>query len=501
MKSVRIPRIWLGGLWLCAALAASGVDAQDLELLRNPTNSAISVPMGQGLDLVHAAEALGKSRYRLRIINRSQSVTVPEFGDGSLYTGYYGFGYGVSDALDLSLVVPFLMDSAGGLNKYGTGDPVLGIKLSRPPRALANMHTGFQLLLGLPLGYKGEHALDKIGGIRRFSSEALDLGLQFLMDVHFRPMSLYLNGGFFRPGNPNVVTQVVYGLGVEAGRRNRWVSMNAEYQARVAFAQQARASNIMKFGARIRLVRGVQLELGREIGFLDHPTDAMTTVGIRTHGYFSGGQRFESRYTLYEPPPPPRRLYDPRQVLKIAVLSFSGFEEYRAGERLVERIAHELAPHDSLEFIDLTRYKGVPRTGTLSGDEALDLAQKLGADVVISGEVADYSIRRFAGPTVPYLFELPTTEVNLSLRFHIRWFPDATRVQLEALTEEVSGRGVLRKRLRLLPADRRDITVGRLAGELEAVHDAALDDLVGNMLASLASQFSWVPPDFMYANN
>ena len=489
------------GLWLSLALGATHAHAQDLDLLRRPTNSAIGIPMGQGLDLVHSAEPLGKSRFRLRVLNRSHPVTVPEIGEGSLYTGHYGIAYGLSDALDVSLSVPFLMDSAGGLNKYGTGDPVVGIKLGRPPKPLATVHTGFQLLLGLPLGYKGEHALDKIGGIRRFSSEALDLGVQFLMDVHFKPLSLYFNGGFYRPGNPEVVTQLVYGLGVEAGRRSRWLSFNAEYQARVAFAQQARASNILKFGARIHLVRGVQLELSREIGFLDHPTDELTTFGIRTHGYLTGRQRFESRYSLYVPPPPPRRLYEPRQVLRIAVLNFSGFEEYRAGERVVARIRHELAPHDSLEYIDLARFKGIPKSGTLSPEETLDLARKVGADVVISGTVSDYSVQRFAGLTVPYVFELPESEVAVSLRYRIMWFAEAASADMESLMEEVSGQGVLRKRLRLLPADRRDITVGRLAGELEAVHDAALDDLVGNMLASLAAQFSWVPPDFMYATN
>ena len=133
--------------------------AQDMSLLRRPRNGAISAPMGQGLDLVHSAEPLGKGRFRLRVMNRSNSIVVPELGAGSVYSGGYGVGYGFSDGMELNFMVPFLLDSAGGLNKYGTGDPVLGIKLSRPGRLPANFYTGYQILLGLPLGFGGPHAM------------------------------------------------------------------------------------------------------------------------------------------------------------------------------------------------------------------------------------------------------------------------------------------------------------------------------------------------------
>ncbi|MFC1525509.1 hypothetical protein ACFL6X_01725 [Candidatus Latescibacterota bacterium] len=487
--------------WAIVLAFGAAAHGADLELLQLPTNSALTVPMGQGLDLIYSAEPLGKSRFRARALNRSHSIMIPELGDGSVYTGNYGFAYGMSNALDLSVSVPFLMDSAGGVNKYGTGDPVLGIKWSRPGKVPADMHTAFQVLLGLPLGYKGEHALDKVGGVRVFSSESLDTGFQFLMDMHFRPVSLYLNGGLFRSGNIAVESQMVYGLGAEFGRRHRWVSVNCEYQARVAFGAEATASNTLKIGARFNLLRGVQLEVNREFGFLDHPVGAITTIGIRTHGYLTGRRRLESRYALYQPPPRVKRVYEPEQVLRLAILNFDGFEEYQAGERLVEKIRTELAPHDSIEVVDLSIYREMPRTGTLSPKESVELARKLGVDVVVTGTVARYDVDRFAGPTVPRLFELPETEIKVALRYRIMWFADASRTDMESLTEDIEGRGVLRKRVRLLPADHRDITVGRSAAEVERVHQAALDDLVGNLLASLAEQFSWVPPEFEYANN
>tara|TARA_B100000809_G_scaffold245527_1_gene272579 strand:+ start:411 stop:785 length:375 start_codon:yes stop_codon:yes gene_type:complete len=77
--------------------------------------------------LIGSAEPLGKGRFRLRSLNRSHSVVVPELGEGSIYTGYYSTAYGFRPSLDVSMLIPFLIDSAGGFNKYGSGDPVLRI--------------------------------------------------------------------------------------------------------------------------------------------------------------------------------------------------------------------------------------------------------------------------------------------------------------------------------------------------------------------------------------
>lgn len=490
-------------LLLTACLAATGVvgaaHGQNLELLQMAKNSAITVPAGQGLDLIGSAEPLGKGRFRLRSLNRSHAVVVPELGDGSVYTGFYSIAYGMTPNLDLSLVVPFLNDSAGGFNKYGSGDPVLGIKYSKPSTIPSSHYTGFQLLIGLPFGYKGEHALDQVGGIRQFSSNAMDLGFQGLMDFHFRRVSLYVNGGMFRPGNPDVVTQMVYGFGLEAGRANRWLSVNAEYEARVAFGAQARAANVLKFGLRLNTFRGVEIELAREYGFLDHPSPSLTTFGVRTHGYLSGRRRFEPRFAIYKPVPPPKRIYEPDQVLRIAVVDFDGFEEYHAGRRLISKIRSRLASHDSIEVVDLSRYTGIKTRGALTPVESIDLARRIGVDVVVTGTVSDYEIDRFAGLRVPYLFELPETQVEVGLRYRVMWFSSVARTDMEAYTEQVVGRGNLRKRVRLLPADQRDITVSRSAAELARVHDAALDDVVTNLLASMAQNFSWIPPDFAYA--
>lgn len=476
------------------------VGGQELALLQLPTNSAITIPAGQGLDLIGSAEPLGKGRFRLRAQNRSASVIIPDLGNGSIYTGYYGLGYGFSDAMDVSLVVPFLMDGAGGLNKYGSGDPVLGIKWSRPGRIRAGTHTAFQLLLGLPLGYKGEHALDGIGGIRQFSSGGLDMGFNALLDVHFRRASVYLNGGLFRAGNVAVDTQLVYGLGVEVGRSSRWISFNAEYQARVAFAAQSRAANILKFGARVQMVRGIELEVNQEIGFLDHPIPSQFTFGLRTHGFLTPRRQFVARSAVYNPPPPPKRLYEPETVLRLAIVEFEGFEEYKAGQHIVERLRNELDPHDSLEVVDLTRYSGIPHRGALNPQQLVDIARKLGVDVIISGAVSNYEVDRFSGARVPFVFEVPETQVTVGLRYRVMWFSSPGKTEMEALSQQIEGEGHLRKRIRILPADPRDITVARSAAEIRQVHERALDDLVNNLLDNLAQHFSWVPPQFAYAD-
>ena len=59
------------------------------------------------------------------------------------------------------------------------------------------------------------------------------------------------------------------------------------------------------------------------------------------------------------------------------------------------------------------------------------------------------------------------------------------------------GAGRARKRVRLIPVDRRNVTATASARELSDIQDSALDDVAGNMLASMAERFSWTPPDFL----
>ncbi len=481
-------------LSLFAGLQAA--HGQNLTLLRRPVNSAISPPMGQGLDLLHSAEPLGKGRFRMRMTHRSDPIVVPELGDGTIYTGNYGFAYGLGDAMELGFAVPFLLDAAGGFNKYGSGDPTLSLKISRPGRLPSGFYMGYQVLLGLPFGYKGQHTLDKIGGIRSFSSESLDMGLQILSDMHFKRISLYLNGGYYRSANPEVLTQLVYGLGMEVGRANSRFSFNGEYQAQVAFAEQAQARGIFKFGVRVNVFRGLQLEINRQVGMLDYPIASSVSFGLRMHGFATGRRRLESRFGIYEPKVPPRRLYQPAQVLRLAIVDFEGFEEFGAGQRLVEKIKTQFEPHDSLEVVDLKRFADIPKEGFLKPRQALELAQKLGVDVVVTGVVSNYDVDRFAGLQVPFVIKLPEAQVEVGLRYRVLVFDD-TKTQMQAFSQEAMGFSRLRKGMRLLPPDRRDVTATASAGDLQRVQENALDNLVNNMLASMASQFTWVPPDFL----
>ena len=452
--------------------------------------------MGQGLDLVHGAEPLGKGRYRIRLLNRSANINLNGLGKGSSYTGGYGLGLGISQALDFSVLVPFLMDSVGGFNKYGTGDTTVGLKFSRPGRLGNNYYHALQILLGLPLGYKGEGRLDDNPSMRPYSSHSLDLGVNILLDMHFRHASLLLNGGYFSSGNEQNLSLLVYGIGLELGRRSRWGRLNLEYQTRVAFTERPQGVGILKLGARINIFRGVELELNREWGFLDYPYGSLFTFGLRLHGNRRSGRRLEARNTLYLPTPKPKRVYEPSEVVRLAFVDFAGFEEFKAGKRLVEKIKTRLEPHDSLEVVELTRYAGIPRQGFLKPRQALDLARKLGVDVVVTGMVAEFNMDRFAGPQVPFLVHLPETRVDLELRYRVIEFFDEDKSQMHALSETVGGGGLLRKTPRILPTSRRDITSVASAAELQAVQEEALDNLVENLLASMSAQFTWIPPDF-----
>lgn len=493
---------WMG--W-CQPLVA-----QNLILLRQPQNAALSLPVGQGLDLLHSAEPLGKGRLRLLMMNRSHNITVAGRGEGSAYTGNYGLAYGLSPALDLSLVLPFYMDTVildegESLNKYGNGDLAVGIKWSRPSKIPSNFYMAGQLLIGLPLAYKGAHKLDReIGRIPgplsskvTFSSESIDLGMQLLADLHFRYASVFLNGGYFSSGNAGILPQLVYGVGLEVGRRNRWASFNAEYQARVAFTQESKASGILKLGTKINIIRGIELEFNREYGLLEHPIDAVFTLGLRTHGFLGGGRRLEGRYVLYTPPPPVRRIYQPSQVLRLAIVDFEGFEHYHAGSRLIEKIKTRLEPHDSLEVVDLRRHQGIPRKGYLKPEEAMEIARKLGVDVVVTGTVSTFKVDRFTGVQIPYLIKLPEDRATVGLRYRVLEFFGPNRGQVQAFLDQVDGQSRLRKRVRLLPSGKRDITASATAVELHQIQDKALDDLAGRLLASMAVQFSWMPPDFL----
>ena len=126
------------GLITWTAMLILGVGDLPGQQARGPLqNGALVAPMGQGLDLVYKAEPLGKGRFRLRTMNTTYEVVLPQEGQGSSYTGNYGMAYGFLEGVDLSLAVPFYLDAVDEFNKYGTGDPVLGVKWTSPAKVPA----------------------------------------------------------------------------------------------------------------------------------------------------------------------------------------------------------------------------------------------------------------------------------------------------------------------------------------------------------------------------
>jgi len=138
----------------------------------------------------------------------------------------------------------------------------------------------------------------------------------------------------------------------------------------------------------------------------------------------------------------------------------------------------------------------IPRKGFLRQRQAVELAQKLGVDVVLTGRVEEFDINRFGGKQVPYLILAPEAVVEVAMRYRIIEFSNRDKLEIQAYSNRIKGKGRLRKRVQLLHTDRRDITSAATAREMVAVQDDALDDLVDNLLATMATQFTWVPPDF-----
>jgi len=476
---------------VCTVLINAPSFGQNWSSIRRPANSTMMPPLGQGLNYVSSAEPLGKGRFRIRMHNRSDAVTVPDVGKGTIFSGHYGIAYGLGNTLEVGLGIPFLMDSIDGLNRYGTGDPVISIKLSRPQKVPSGLYIGSKLLVGLPLGYTGEHALDQFNGTRSFSSGALDMGIQLLGDLHFKFMSIYVNGGYYKSGNPEVLSLVGYGIGTEFWRSNRWLSMNFEYQSKVAFAAESEAQALVKAGLRFTPLNGVEFELNRQIGLLDHPLPSSSSFGLRLHGMLAGGRRLVSRQNDYSPKDKGDGNFEHIDFTRIAFVDFDGFEEFNAGARLVEKVRGSLETFDNITMVDIKRYEDVPHKGYLPPQEALALARKLDVDIVVTGVVDRYEIKRFGGTRIPFLFARPETEIKMGMRFRVIEIDEAG-IETHAQTHAVQGVRSEKLGMRFIPYESRNITKNATAMQMNNLQDEVLDDLVGSMLATMVEKSKWL---------
>ena len=481
-------------LSLCIVFSVTPIFGQKWSSIRRPVNSALVPPLGQGLDYVSSAEPLGRGRFRVRMHNRSNAVSVPEVGKGTIFSGNYGLAYGLGEALELGFSIPFLMDSIDGLNRYGTGDPVLSIKIARPKKIPSGVYFGSKLLVGLPLGYTGEHALDQFDGTRSFSTGAFDFGFQILGDLHFELMSVYLNGGFYKSGNPDVSTLIGYGIGTEFWRNSRWASVNVEYQSQVAFATTSEAQALFKAGLKLTPFRGIEFELSRQVGLLDHPLPTSNAFGLRLHGMIGGGRRLVSRQDVYAPSSGINDNFEYTDSTKVVFIDFDGYEEFSAGARLAEKVRDSLDLYKNITVIDIKKYEDVPQKGYLPPQKALELAKRLDADIVVTGRVDHYEIKRFGGRTIPFLIARPETEISMGMRFRVIEIDDAgieTHFQTHVVEEMQSAK----LGLRFIPYENRNITRNATAMQMNDLQDAVLDELAGNMMATLVERSRLLTPE------
>ena len=77
----------------------------------------------------------------------------------------------------------------------------------------------------------------------------------------------------------------------------------------------------------------------------------------------------------------------------------------------------------------------MPNEGFLKPRQALELAKKLGIDIVVTGAVSKFGVDRFAGLHVPFLVKLPQAQAEVGLRYRVLEF-DNNKSQMQAREQQ-----------------------------------------------------------------
>jgi hypothetical protein len=179
---------------------------------------------------------------------------------------------------------------------------------------------------------------------------------------------------------------------------------------------------------------------------------------------------------------------------KVVFIDFDGYEEFSAGARLVEKVRDSLDLYENITVIDVKEYEDVPQKGYLPPQKALELAKRLDADIVVTGRVDHYEIKRFGGMTIPFLIARPETEISMGMRFRVIEIDDAgieTHSQIHVVEEMQSAK----LGLRFIPNESRNITKNATAMQMNDLQDAVLDELAGNMMAKLVEKSRLLTPE------
>ena len=429
------------------------------------------VPMAEGLFRIDSAEPLGKGGFNLRYLNEAYRIDVSKVGDGTSLTGHLGLGYGLANGVDISVSFPLLLDIAGGLTKYGTGDITTAMKFGFPARFPSSVYYGLSLMATHPYGYGGREALN----VRPYRRDSREIASRLLFDINKEAVGFRLNAGYLISSGMRQ-TGLIYGGGVEVGR-GQIFTMTAEYwnEPRTAGGRTERAV----FGGQMNLW-GIRLEVGVEKGISPDLPNLSGMAGLRIHTTLGGKAKkfFGGRV---------RRISadrDRETTVRVAVVNFSGFEQQGAGDMVADRIRTVLGGYGHVRVVDIG--KG---TEFLDPDAAMRLAQVSNVDVVITGRVLRYEANRSARPNVPLLIGFPETRTLMQADVRVI----DRRAEERMLSAQVTGTGRKSRGLRLFPTSSDDRTSYLNVIEREQVWEEAINQMVGGLFEEMAQTFGWMP--------
>jgi hypothetical protein len=173
----------------------------------------------------------------------------------------------------------------------------------------------------------------------------------------------------------------------------------------------------------------------------------------------------------------------PGETVRVAVVNFAGLEDNGAGRKVGERLRSVLAAYGRIQIVPL---REDPAFLDLGG--ALELAKASGADLVITGRVLKYDLTRTASAQVPLIVGFPKTvaEVEADIRVVER------KKGAMALSVRLGGRGEQKQGIRLMPTSSDDHMTYLGAREKEQLRDQAVQQMVGDLVATIASNYKWL---------
>jgi len=460
---------FLGLLAVCTVLCGGRAAAQGV--LAENVASPFPIPMAEGLFRVSSAEPLGKGGFNIRYLTEAYQISVGKVGEGTSFTGHLGLGYGLTNSLDFTASLPLMLDIAGGLAKYGTGDIVTAFKLGFPSRFPSGYYGGLEISATHPYGYKGRQALN----VRPYSRSTREISTRVLFDVNREAVGFRLNLGYLLSSSMRT-PGVMLGGAVEIGRGQIFTATAEYWQEPGMTGGQTRRALL---GAHMNLW-WLRLEAGVEKGLSNDLPSVAGVAGLRVHTTIGGKAKkaFGGRT---------RRLPTAKDVstaVRVAVVNFSGFEHQKAGESVAARIKTALGRYGHIRVVDVGG-----GAEFLDPDTALRMAQLSQADVVITGRILRYEMDRTSRPNLPLVVGFPQTQALMEADVRVV----DRRENQEVLAAHLSGAGRQGRGVRLFPTSGDNRTDYLNVIEKERVWEEAIQQVVNGLLEEMAQNFTWFP--------